>query len=263
MPNELSKRERRERRLSSWPRPLARIIPTWVPFRILQAAETVAIYIALPFVHGFLIYTALFCNTDLWGVPRDRAEERRWTRKWKQYRKEEAHWKPPALPQQRPRRLSLPLEAVTPVRRWWMREKPQQAFDQRQSPLGRLPEELRLAIYRHLVAGKRLHIQESYQRMGYVGCKYNDTPEDTAVCNIVLECLQSQLDKSRRIGQMSPPSTGSRLILSSYDHLKLKPESVHESNEPVPQNDLLALAKTCRLLYVPSFIVYPASSYQT
>jgi hypothetical protein len=189
----------------------------------------------------------------MWGAPRDRARERERARIWKQYRKEEEYWKPTPLELSRRRRLSLPLKPVKISRRsWWNWKKDevqQQSFDQLQSPLGRLPEELREMIYAHLVAGRRLHVQQTYRRFGYVECASHNSPTETTTCDQVFECLKPHLNKATGVGNYGP-STGSRLNLSSYERLKMRPKTVEGGDDiPCPSNEMLALAETCRLFY--------------
>lgn len=230
--------------INNWPRPIARWTPTWIPYPVLKIAEWVVYSITTSAFMLFMIAHHFFGNTDLWGVRRDRAKERQWNLEWKVHRKEETYWKPPMLSTVRKRRLSLPLELKSSP--WWKRERPQRTFDQQQSPLGRLPEELRLQIYCCLVAGQRLHLQESYQRFGLVGCEYNHYPEGPATCNQLYHCIESQLDKSHTKGDQY---TGYRLTLSSYEHLRMKP-MLAGSYTLLPKTETLALAKTCRLLPV-------------
>jgi hypothetical protein len=244
---------KRQRLVASWPAPMARHIPEWIPYHILRIADSIAIKATTVLICVLFIGHNIFSNTDIWGARRDRSEERRRAREWKQYNQEEVSWKPTPLELPRKRRLRLPLEPMIVEKRgWWIwknHEAQQQSFDQLQSPLGRLPEELRAIVYAHLVTGRRLHIQESYKRFGFVECASNDYPGETTTCKQVFGCLEPYLNKVRGLGNYTP-STGSRLYLSSYQGFRMKPKSVKGINDiPCPRDELLAVAKTCRLLY--------------
>jgi hypothetical protein len=239
-------RNRNERLISSWPRAVARWIPIWVPYQLLRLGESVCHALFAMFLCSLFVFHHFFGNTDMWGAPRDRARERKWSQDWKQHRKEEAYWRPPPLQMPRKRRLSLPLETPKRRRFWDLRKiEPQKAFYQQQSPLGRLPEELRRLIYFHLVGDKRFHVQDSYKRFGCVEC-VSDGP---TACEHLLDCLKPHMDMTPRIGDQRPPSTGTRLALSSHGFLSIKPKSAEKSNTDVTNTELLALGKTCRLLY--------------
>jgi hypothetical protein len=240
-----SSRSEKERLISSWPRPIARWTPRWLPYKLLRLGQSITMVFCGPFLYLYLIYVLHFGDTDMWGVRRDRASERQSALKWKQHKKEEAYWRPTALSPIKKRRFYVMPEWLVRWRWWgWGSRTPPTPLDQQQSPLGRLPEELRQLIFAHLLAGRRLHIQDSYKRCGSVEC----TCTDASTCGQVLICLRPHMDSTPRIGDQKPPSMGTRLTLSSYDHLEIKPESVEGHNTDAPHHELLALAKTCRLL---------------
>ena len=246
-----SNHAKKQRLLRSWPTSISRHIPGWVPYRILRVIVSITANIGLLLFGIILIYHQYFGSTDLWGAPRDRAEQRKRDKEWKQYKKEEEYWKPTLLESPRKRRLSLPLKEREVKREsWWSwkaEEAPQQSLDQLQSPLGRLPEELRKMIYFHLVAGSRLHVQESYKRFGFVECTSNTCSGATSTCVQLLPCLEPYLNLSTKTFRRGM-STGSRICLSSYDELLMKPEIMEGNNNRRP-SEMLSLAKTCRLLY--------------
>jgi hypothetical protein len=212
----------------------------------------------------------------MWGATRDRAKERQDAKDWKQYRKAEEYWKPKTMDPPRAERSGLLLESVKAKRdSWWSwkrDEVPQRSFDQLQSPLGRLPEELRVLIYAHLVTTQRLHVQESYKRFGFVMCASNNSSEVAMICDQVFECLEPHLNTAT--GRFSNrPSLGSRLDLSSYKKFKIKPKLLDGRHDiRCTRSEMQALAKTCRLLYtgyinslysLPSFAFTSLKQFQT
>jgi hypothetical protein len=250
---------RKTHRISSWPGLIAQRIPRWVSHRLLLLAESVCLALCIPLIYFFFLCLQLFGSPNTCGQPRNPARERQWKRDWKRYRAEEEYWKPTPLGIPRKRRLSLPIGPFVRSR-WWdlRRTKPQTVFNQQRSPLGRLPAELRLLIYAHLVEGKRFHIQDSFKRFGSVEC----ISTDPNACDHVLECLAPQMDTTPRIRDQRPPSTGTRLALSSYDHLSKKPKCVGANDASTPRHEILALAKTCRLLYCGYLdTLYTASTF--
>jgi hypothetical protein len=220
---------------------------------MLRVVESIAIRLLSLLRVIPLFWNDMFGSTDMWGRPRDRVKERQDAKDWVQYGKAEEYWKPKPLDSPRRRRSSLLLEPVRAKRQsWWSwkaDEVPQQSFDQLQSPLGRLPEELRELIYAYLVPKQRLHVQESYKRFGFVKCASNNSLEVTTTCDQVFGCLEPHLNTAT--GRFnSLPSLGSRLDLSSYEEFKIKPKLMEGRNDiRCPRSEMLALAKTCRLLY--------------
>lgn len=109
----------------------------------------------------------------------------------------DASWKdaPQPLPEMRPRSLTDPLPEKTDPRSRWQklvaRVKPvcqQRINEQRQSPLARLPPEVRLLIWKHLLCGQQLHMvcakrHSKTSRGRLVGIKCSEGPTSFPCAN--------------------------------------------------------------------------------
>jgi hypothetical protein len=236
--NQLSKpwkdtTDKRAHILYTWPRGMRNRIPPKTPWELLKLIDIALELLCLPIVIPLIPWYLSRSHNNLRTLAEDL--EIVGQEEWRKACREEEDWRPRKLSKSRRRRLSLPLPPP-PMWRPWVKE--QQTYEQEQSPLSRLPEEIWSMIMSYLVTEKRFHIQESYQRFGYVEC---EVPGNTD-CQRPFKCLQSQLDKTAREPDLMP---WSRLVSSQNQRLKYKPKTF--STEPTPVCEMFAIGKTCRL----------------
>jgi hypothetical protein len=231
--------EKRANMLYNWPGRLRKIVPVWTPTPVMRIVDLTGKAAFLPIAVAFVAGLDITNGQGFQIIKEDLSFEKWYEgdREWKSICAEEHGREPCALPTRRRRQsLSLPSTKTKPR----PRARKQKTYNQLQSPLLRLPEEIRCMIYAYLVPGKRFHVQQSYRRFGYIECLLGGD----LYCRLPHECIKDQLDRTKREPTAMPYS---RLVLSQHhlQPLKYKPLSLDVSI--IPKCELLALAKICRI----------------